>query len=51
MLKKSNNQLAIQVKLADMEANLADLDNLPSKAARKGLKTKYELARYILIHS
>ena len=50
MLKRSHNNLAIQVKLADMTANLADLDNLPSKAARKGLKIKYELARYILTH-
>lgn len=50
LLKRSHNNLAIQVKLADMEANLADLHNIPSAGARKGLKTKYEMARHILTH-
>lgn len=49
-LLDSGDMVALVVKLADMDANLEDLPNHPSPGARKGLKTKYELARYILTH-
>ena len=48
-MKRSHNYLVIGVKAdGDMAANLDDLHNLPSKAARKGLRTKYELGGWIL---
>ncbi len=47
-LKREAPTLAIRVKLCDMAANLEDLVNIPNKGAAKGLKTKYELSRYIL---
>lgn len=49
-LKHSRNELAICVKLADMEANLKDLHNIRHSGQRKGLEIKYTLARYILTH-
>ena len=35
-------------KETDMEVNYADTDGIPSPGQRKGLKTKYSLAYYIL---
>jgi (p)ppGpp synthase/HD superfamily hydrolase len=36
------------VKLADLEANLEDVDNVPDETRRKAMRTKFELAHYIL---
>lgn len=49
-LKASDNHLALQVKLCDMASNLSDLHNISNIGVRKGLKTKYELARHILLN-
>lgn len=49
-LRHSNNQLALAVKLCDMDSNLADLHNILSAGRRKAMETKYSLARYILTH-
>lgn len=47
-LRQPENLLAKLVKLCDIAHNRGDLEFLPSAAARKALRTKYELATYIL---
>lgn len=43
--------ICLLIKQADMEANLLDLDNLPSKGRRKSMHTKYTLAHWILFRT
>lgn len=49
-LRASGNQLALAVKLCDMDSNEADIHRIPSAGRRKAMATKYQLARYVLTH-
>lgn len=47
-LAHSGNQLAVDCKICDIQANLEDLENFPDKKARELRRSKYHLARFIL---
>ncbi len=49
-IRNSGNRLALQVKLADNAANYADMASLPTEKACRAARTKYDMARYILLH-
>lgn len=49
-LKHPFNWVSRLVKLADIESNLATIQSVPDAGARKGLRAKWEMARYILNH-
>lgn len=48
-IRATKDEVLIRVKASDMDANMEDLPEHPSKAARKSLAVKYELAKYILL--